>query len=58
MDMNLAVFIAMIVLVIGGGVLLNFQIKHQAKKEQQLKNTSSSAENQGAVIGKEAHVTR
>ena len=34
MDMNLAVLIAMIALMLGGALLLNFQIKHQAKKEQ------------------------
>lgn len=34
MDMNLAVLLAMIALMLGGALLLNFQIKHQAKKEQ------------------------
>ncbi len=34
MDMNLAVLIAMLVLMIGGALLLNFQIKRQAKKDQ------------------------
>lgn len=34
MDMNLVVLIAMLVLMVGGALLLNFQIKHQAKKEQ------------------------
>lgn len=35
MDGNLAVFIVMIVLVLGGGILLNFQIKHSEKKERE-----------------------
>ena len=34
MDMNLAVLIAMIALMLGGALLLNFQIKHQAKKDR------------------------
>ena len=34
MDGNLAVFIVMIVLVLGGGILLNFQIKHSETKER------------------------
>lgn len=33
MDGNLAVLITMIVLMIGGALLLNFQIKHDAKKD-------------------------
>lgn len=37
MDMNLAVLIAMLALMVGGALLLNFQIKHQAKKEQMQK---------------------
>ncbi len=35
MDGNLAVLITMIVLMIGGGIMLNFQIKSDAKKERQ-----------------------
>lgn len=34
MDMNLAVLIAMLAMMVGGALLLNFQIKHQAKKAQ------------------------
>lgn len=41
MDMNLAVLIAMIALMVGGALLLNFQIKHQAKKEQAQKQAES-----------------
>ena len=37
MDGNLAVLIAMIALMIGGAVLLNLQIKHDAKKEKEQK---------------------
>lgn len=47
MDSNVAVLIAMIVLMVGGAIFLNFQIKHQERKERmkQSKNvkTASSA---------------
>ncbi len=48
MDGNLAVFIVMIVLVLGGGILLNFQIKHSEKKEREanaanVKNAKSTS---------------
>ena len=46
MDGKLAVHIVMIVLDLGGGVLLNFQIKHSEKKEReaQAKNAKGGSE--------------
>ena len=48
MDMNLAVLIAMLVLMVGGALLLNFQIKHSEKKEREanaanVKNAKSTS---------------
>lgn len=48
MDMNLAVLIAMLALMVGGALLLNFQIKHQAKKEQAEKKAEQKAQQKSA----------
>ncbi len=34
MDSNVAVLLVMIVLMVGGAIFLNFQIKHQEKKDR------------------------
>ncbi len=41
MNGNLVVLIVMIALVLGGGILLNFQIRHSEKKEREAQATDA-----------------
>ena len=41
MDGNLVVLIVMIALALGGGILLNFQIRHSEKKEREAQAKSA-----------------